>query len=74
MHAEVFRGQLTYIDTDDGQIQLTDRADNKVTTLDFDADTHLSSLHGWGSLVGDDVEVVVIDGKTKDVYSLPIEE
>lgn len=74
MHAEVFRGQLTYVDTDDGQIQITDRTDNQVTTLDFDADTRLSSLHGWESLVGDDIEVVVIDGKTKEVHSLPIEE
>ena len=50
MHAEVIRGQLTYVDTEDGQIQLTDKVDNQVTTLDFDSNTRISSPHGWESL------------------------
>lgn len=38
MRAEVFWGQLAYVDTDGIQIQITDRVDNQVTTLDFDAE------------------------------------
>lgn len=70
MHAEVLRGQLTYVDTEEGQIQLTDRADHEVTQLDITSDIKLP----WEKLVGGDVEAVVIDGKTKDVYLLTEEE
>ena len=68
MHAEVFKGQLIYVDTEEGQIQLMDRADNRVTALNIDADTSLPGRNDWESLVGDDIDVVVIDGKTENVY------
>ena len=73
MRAEVLRGQLTYIDTNDGQIQILDRADNQTITLDFDAATKISPSKDWESLIGDAVEAVVIDGKTRSIYSSPIE-
>ena len=66
MHAEVFRGQLTYVDTEEGQIQLTDRADHAVTEFDITSVIKLP----WEKLVGGDVEVIVINGKTQDVYLL----
>ena len=68
MHAEVLKGQLIYVDTEEGQIQLMDRADNQVTALNIDAETRLPGRNDWQNLVGDDIEVVVIDGKTKNVY------
>jgi len=68
MHAEVFKGQLIYVDTEEGQIQLMDKADNQVTTLNIDADTSLPGMIGWEGLLGDDIDVVVIDGKAKNVY------
>ena len=68
MHAEVLKGQLIYVDTEKGRIQLMDRADNRVTTLNIDADTRLPGRNDWENLVGDDIDVVVINGKTKNVY------
>ena len=73
MHAEVLKGQLVYVDTEEGQIQLMDKGDNRVTALNIDADTYLPDRNDWENLVGDDIEVVVIDGKTKNVY-VKIEE
>lgn len=68
MHAEVFKGQLIYVDTEEGQIQLMDRSNNGVTVLNIDADTRLPGRNDSGNLVGDDIDVVVINGKTKNVY------
>lgn len=68
MHAEVLRGQLIYVDTEEGQIQLMDRGNNGVTVLNIDADTRLPGRNDWENLVGDDIDVVIIDGKTKNVY------
>ncbi len=68
MHAELFKGQLIYVDTEEGRIQLMDRADNRVTALNIDTDTSLPGMNAWESLVGDDIDVVVIDGKTTNVY------
>ena len=68
MHAEVFKGQLVYVDTEKSQIQLMNRGNNGVTVLNIDADTRLPGKNDWGNLVGDDIDVVVINGKTKNVY------
>ena len=73
MHAEVLKGQLIYVDTEEGQIQLMDKGDNRVTALNIDADTCLPYKNDWESLVANDIEVVVIDGKTKNIY-IEIEE
>lgn len=70
MHAEVIKGQLIYVDTEDGQIQVMDKADHQVTDLNIDEGTGLPVNHSWGKLVGDDIEAVVIDGKTQNVYLL----
>ena len=72
MHGKVIKGQLTYVDTEEGQIQLMDD-DNQVTTLNIDAGTRLPYRNDWENLVGNDIEVVIIDGKTKNVY-LEMEE
>lgn len=69
MRLEVFTGQLTYVDTKEGRIRLTDRHNREVTGLDI---TSIPNLH-WEELVGGDIEAIVIDGKTKDLYPI-IEE
>jgi len=70
MHAEVFNGQLTYVDTAEGQIQLKDRNDHEVTTIDI---TTVPNVN-WEELMGFDVEAVVVDGKTKQVYMIKEDE
>lgn len=73
MRAGVVKGQLIYVDTEDSQIQVMDKADHQVTDLNIDENTRLPANSSWEELVGDDIEVVVIDGKTQNVYLL-IEE
>ncbi len=58
------------MDTDEGQIQIMDRADGRVTDLDIDAHTRLPASFGWESLVGRDVEAVAVDGKTENICLL----
>lgn len=67
MQGQVLKGQLTYIDTEKSIIQILDTADDDVITLDIDAQTHLPGSWGWERLLGEDVEAIVIDGKTKNV-------
>ncbi len=67
MRGRVLKGQLTYIDTEKSQIQILDRANDEVTTLNIDAQTSPGSWD-WERLLGEDVEAVVIDGKTKNVW------
>lgn len=73
MRAGVVKGQLIYVDTEDSQIQVMDKADHQVTDFNIDENTRLPANSSWEELVGDDIEVVVIDGKTQNVYLL-IEE
>ena len=68
MQGQVFKGQLTYIDTEKSQIQILDRVEDDVTVLDIDAQTQLPRSWGWERLLGRDVEAIVIDGKTKNVW------
>jgi len=70
MRAEVIKGQLIYVDTEESLIQIIDRGDSEVTDLSIDTDTRLPSAYSWERLVGGDVEAIVIDGKTKHVYPL----
>ena len=65
MRGEVLTGQLTYVDTEEAQIHIMDRATGEVSELDIVPDI---KAH-WDRLVGRDVEAVVIDGKTREVYS-----
>lgn len=66
MQGHVLKGQLTYVDTEEGRIEIMDTAEGKVIALNIDADTE--PLYVWERLLGSDVEAVVVDGKTKDVY------
>ena len=74
MRAVVIAGKLVYVDTEDGEIQIMDRTDHQVTDLNIDQDTKLPTGHSWEMLVGDDIEAVVINGKTQNVYLLTEEE
>ena len=70
MHAEVIKGQLIYVDTEEALIQLIDKDDGEVTDFSIDTDTMLPSAYSWEHLIGGDIGVIVIDGKTKSVYPL----
>jgi len=70
MCAQVLTGQLISVDTKKGRIELRDRADGEVTSLDIDAHTRFPASYGWERCIGKDVEAVVIDGKTKNVRRL----
>jgi hypothetical protein len=70
MKGQVLKGQLTYADTESDQIEITDMADGEVTALNIDAQTRLPAPYGWESLLGENVEATVIDGKTKNVCLL----
>ena len=43
MKGYVLKGQLTYIDTEKGEIQIPDKADDDVTALNIDAQTSLTT-------------------------------
>ena len=70
MKAFITKGQLIYIDTDEGEIQIMDRADGQITELDIDTHTRLPASYGWEDLVGNDVEAIVVGGKTAIVCLL----
>lgn len=67
MQGRVLKGQLTYIDTHEGCIQITDIAEDEVITLDIDAQTCLPGSWGRVRLLGEDVEAIAIDGKINNV-------
>lgn len=67
MNGRVLTGQLTYVDTEDSQIQIMDEDKHQVTDLDIDANTELPGSFCWEDLVGENVEVVAIDGKVATI-------
>lgn len=74
MNAIVWKGQLVYVDTEKGQIQIVDEADGRLTTLNIDASTELSGNWDWEDLMASNIEAVVVDGKTKTAYLVTEEE
>ena len=74
MNAIVWKGQLVYVDTEKGQIQIVDEADGQVITLNIDASTKLPRYENWEDLMASNIEAVVVDGKTKTVYLVTEEE
>jgi hypothetical protein len=70
MRAEVIKGQLIYVDTEEAMIQINDKDDGKVIDLNVGTDTTLPAAYSWARLIGTDIEVIVIDGRTKHVYPL----
>lgn len=74
MNAKVWKGQLVDVDTEKGQIQIVDEADGRVTTLNIDASTELPVSWDWEGLMANDIEAVVVDGRTKNVYLVTKEE
>lgn len=68
MNAIVWKGQLVYVDTEKGQIQIVDEADGRVITLNIDASTKLPRYENWEDLMASDIEAVVVDGKIKTIY------
>ena len=71
MKANVYFGQLIRVDTDAGEAELTGRDHDMVQFLDIT----FVLKHPWKDLIGEEVEAIVIDGKTTDVRRvLPHEE
>jgi hypothetical protein len=46
MQGQVLKDQLTYIDTEKGIIQILDKAEDDITALGIDIQTHLPG--SWG--------------------------
>ncbi|MFC1964936.1 hypothetical protein ACFLWG_02905 [Chloroflexota bacterium] len=71
MNGQFLAGQLTYVITNDGQIQIMDQDTRQVIDIDIDIDidanTELPTSLGWEDIVGKDVEIVAIDGKAMSV-------
>jgi len=70
MQAEIIKGQLIYVDTEEAIIQITGKDDGKVIDLSVGTGTTLPAAYSWERLIGADIEVIVIDGRTKHVYPL----
>ena len=70
MEGVVYKGQLTYLDTKGGRIEITSRTDGEGRCLDIDSNTELPQQSTWEDLLGRDVEAVAIDGKVKSIRLL----
>lgn len=66
MEGRLIRGQLTYVNTDEGIIEIDDFRTDSVK-LDINSDTRLVSFTDWEHLVGTDIEAVVIDGAARSI-------
>jgi hypothetical protein len=66
MEAMVIEGQLTYINTDQGEIHITDKDDGKYTLLNITTDTQIP-LAEWEDIIGRDVEAIVIDDEVRNI-------
>jgi len=67
MKGEVLRGQLIHIDTDQGQIQVSNLANDDVDTIKIDLTTKLPAQFGWDILLGEYIEVVIVEGEARKV-------
>jgi hypothetical protein len=67
MIADVYSGKLIHVNTDEGRAELTGHDRDVVQFLDI---TFLNK-HPWKNLIGEEVEAIVIDGKTTDVRCVP---
>lgn len=66
MEGRLIRGQLTYVNTNEGIIEIEDfRTD--IVTLDINSDTSIINLSDWENLIGNDIEAVAIDGVAKSI-------
>jgi hypothetical protein len=71
MHAEVFRGQLTYVNTDDGRFQIRDLKDDQETSFTISDKTKDCS---WERLIGSNVEAIVVNDTVTKVYEIDDED
>jgi hypothetical protein len=65
--AEVYKGQLIYADTDEGQIRITEKGSGKVITINIHSSTFIPDAWGWEGLMAQDVEAVVVNGQARRV-------
>ena len=68
MEGTVIKGELTYFNTSKGMIHIKDEVDGADIFLDITAATQLSEPLNWEDLIGREVEAIVIDDKTKEIY------
>lgn len=66
MKCAVIKGQLTFIDTDSGNIDITIE-DGEPIGLNPISQIEHACLLSWVDLLGEDVDVIVFDGKVKDI-------
>jgi hypothetical protein len=66
MKGEVWSGQLDYVDTDKGVIDIVIKSGESVN-LKISSEILLPFSSSWESLLGEDVRVIVINGEGKRV-------
>lgn len=68
MEAMAIRGELTYVNTDRGTVHIVDKADNETAFAGITPDTQLPRSTTWRDLIGQDVDVIIVDGKVSEIY------
>jgi hypothetical protein len=69
----VYDGQLISVNTETGHIEVMEN-DGESYLLPIDSNTRLRLATGWETLLGEQVEVIVIDSKVTKVSLLEWEE
>ena len=69
MKSAVIRGQLTSVDTDSGDIDIT-MEDGESMRLKPTSQIEPACLLSWADFIGEDVDVIVFDGKVKDIRQI----
>ena len=68
MKATVMKGQVTYLDTEQGIVHITDKVDDEAVAVYSTPDTQLPQSLNWEDLIGQEVEAIVINDKAKEIY------
>lgn len=72
MQGRIYTGQLTSIDTDSCQIEVTkDNGDAYILPLDPNIEVNV--VGGWRYMLGAEVQAIVIDGKVTKVLLIRTE-
>jgi hypothetical protein len=68
MHAQVWKGQLTLVNTDKNWIRIIDQEDGQ--PIEFDIDENTNTDDAYEILIGGKVEVAAVDGRAIYIKNL----
>jgi hypothetical protein len=63
MRAEVWKGQLTMVDTKENEITILDHDGNQPGGFNIDENTKIGSGMSYEDLIGEEVEIIIIGDK-----------